>query len=85
MKQRSKTPFPVAVYRFYRDGFREMTLGKTLWVIILIKLFIVFAILKIFFFPDFLSSKGDSESDKSTYVGNELVNRKGNCENDGIH
>lgn len=38
------------IYRFYRDGFREMTTGRTLWVIILVKLFIMFAILKVFFF-----------------------------------
>jgi hypothetical protein len=38
------------------DGFRQMKLGKTLWVIILIKLFIIFVILKIFFFPDFLKT-----------------------------
>ncbi len=36
----------------YVDGFRSMTLGRTLWLIILIKLFIMFAILRIFFFPD---------------------------------
>lgn len=76
MEQKKNIPFPVAVYRFYRDGFREMTLGKTLWLIILIKLFIVFAILKVFFFPDFLSSKGEDDSDKSQYVGTELINRK---------
>lgn len=28
------------IWIFYRDGFREMTLGRTLWTIILIKLFI---------------------------------------------
>ncbi|MEG0992462.1 MAG: DUF4492 domain-containing protein [Bacteroidales bacterium] len=76
MEQKNKTPFPVTVYRFYRDGFREMTLGKTLWLIILIKLFIVFAILRVFFFPDFLSSKGNDDSAKSEYVGTELINRK---------
>ena len=39
------------IWIFYRDGFREMTLGRTLWAIILIKLFIMFFILKLFFFP----------------------------------
>ena len=36
----------VRIWTFYRDGFREMTLGRTLWAIILIKLFIMFFILK---------------------------------------
>lgn len=44
----------VRIWTFYRDGFREMTLGRTLWAIILIKLFIMFFILKLFFFPSFL-------------------------------
>ena len=44
----------LAIWNFYLEGFRSMTLGRTLWLIILVKLFIMFFILKIFFFPDFL-------------------------------
>lgn len=33
------------IWRFYVDGFRGMTLGRTLWFIILVKLFIMFFIL----------------------------------------
>ncbi len=40
------------IVRFYVDGFREMTVGRTLWAIILVKLFILFAVLKLFFFRD---------------------------------
>ena len=29
------------IFRFYLDGFRSMTVGKTLWAIILVKLFIL--------------------------------------------
>lgn len=59
----------------YIDGFRNMTVGKTLWTIILLKLFIIFAILKVFLFPDFLSSRSDSEEGKADYVRSELINR----------
>ena len=53
-----------AVFSFYVDGFRSMTLGRTLWTIILIKLFIMFAILKIFFFPsDFAGKDTQQRSD----------------------
>ena len=45
-----KDNFFYRVYDLYADGFRHMRLGKTLWAIILIKLFIIFVILKIFFF-----------------------------------
>lgn len=64
----------VSVWKFYLEGFRSMTLGRTLWLIILLKLFIMFAILKVFFFPNFLSSQ-PTETDKSHYVGNELIER----------
>ena len=61
------------VWNFYIDGFKSMTIGKTLWLIILIKLFLIFFILKLFFFPNFL--KGKTEEQKQEYVSEELINR----------
>lgn len=63
------------IVAFYADGFRSMTVGKTLWTIILIKLFVMFAILKLFLFPDFLSSKSNDDNGKADYVRSEFVNR----------
>ncbi len=62
------------VFNFYVEGFRQMTLGKTLWAIILIKLFIMFFILKLFFFPDILSERDNGEG-KQEYVATELIER----------
>lgn len=45
----------LAIWNFYLEGFRSMTLGRTLWLIILVKLFIMFFILKISSFPTFLA------------------------------
>jgi hypothetical protein len=45
-----------------------MTLGRKLWTIILIKLFIMFAILKLFFFHDFLGTKFRNDKEKGDYV-----------------
>jgi hypothetical protein len=64
----------VRIFRFYLEGFKAMTLGKTLWIIILIKLFIMFAILKVFFFPRFLN-QFDTDTAKEKYVSQELVDR----------
>ena len=69
----SKGSFLHRVFDLYYEGFRDMRLGKTLWAIILIKLFIIFAILKVFFFPNFL--KAHAEGDESGYVATELVER----------
>ena len=60
------------IIRFSVEGFRSMTLGKTLWALILIKLFIMFAILKLFFFPNFLSSNFDNDDDRAQHVRSEL-------------
>ncbi|MBQ4386594.1 MAG: DUF4492 domain-containing protein [Prevotella sp.] len=55
----NKQSFLYRVYDLYYDGFRHMTLGRTLWAVILIKLFIMFAILKVFFFPDFIKQHAE--------------------------
>ncbi|MDU1892321.1 MAG: DUF4492 domain-containing protein [Dysgonomonas sp.] len=60
-------------FTMFRDGFKSMTLGKTLWAIVIIKLIIMFLILRPFFFPNFLSSKFDDSQSKSDYVSEELV------------
>ena len=59
------------IFHLYYDGFRTMTLGKTLWVIILIKLVIIFLVLKLFFFPDYINQKA-AKGDKAEFVFNHL-------------
>jgi hypothetical protein len=67
------------IYRFYLDGFKRMTLGKTLWKIIFIKLFVMFAVLKLFFFPNFLQTNFSTDEQRADHVieqltGSEQVN-----------
>lgn len=45
-----------------------MTLGRTLWIIILVKLFIMFAILRIFFFDNYLEKNYSTDKDRSDHV-----------------
>ena len=52
----------------YVDGFRSMTIGRSLWLLIIIKVIIFFAILKLFFFPDVLSVSYDNDSDRADAV-----------------
>jgi len=61
------------IWMFYIDGFRNMTVGKTLWIIIGIKLFIMFAILRLFFFPNFLKTNFENDSARSEYVIEQLT------------
>lgn len=62
---------PRRIVRFYLDGFRSMTLGRTLWAIILIKIVIIFAVLKLFFFPDPFA--GMTSEERTTYLLEELI------------
>ncbi len=68
-----KDSFAYRVYDLYYDGFKHMTLGRTLWAIIIIKLFIMFAILKVFFFPNFL--KEHAGGDEAGFVATEMIDR----------
>ena len=62
------------IFYLYYDGFENMRLGKTLWLIIAIKLFIMFAILKVFFFPNHIKQQA-SKGSESEYVSKELIQR----------
>nr|WP_321465923.1 DUF4492 domain-containing protein [uncultured Desulfobulbus sp.] len=64
---------PLRILHFYRDGFRQMTVGRTLWKIIGIKVFILFAVVKYFFFPDFLATAFPTDSQRADYVMEQLT------------
>jgi len=63
----------LSVYQFYYQGFKSMTIGKKLWLIIIIKLIIIFIIMKIFFFPNFLKSHFNNDNERSNYVIKQLT------------
>jgi len=61
------------VFSFYVEGFRRMTLGKTLWKIIIIKLVVMFAVLKLFFFPNYLKTNFDTDQQRADHVISQLT------------
>ena len=65
--------FIYRAYDLYRDGFRHMTIGKMLWLVVLVKLFLIFVVLKIFFFPNFLSLHAE-KGEEAEYVASQLLN-----------
>lgn len=69
-----KQSFWYRAFDLYYDGFQNMRLGKTLWTIILIKLFVIFIILKIFFFPNFLKTHTE-KGEESDFVATEMIER----------
>ena len=62
------------VWLFYYEGFSQMTVGKYLWLLIFIKLFILFFVLKLFFFKNELS-KFDTPDEKRAAVIDNLLNK----------
>lgn len=70
-----KTHLARDIWQFYREGFRQMTWGRTLWLLILVKLFVLFVVLRVFFFPDFLNGVTDTGEEKENYVSRELIER----------
>ncbi|HAA2047404.1 TPA_asm: DUF4492 domain-containing protein [Campylobacter jejuni] len=56
------------IFNFYKEGFKNLTLGKTLWKIIFIKLFVMFVIFKLFVFDVNFNSIFKSDKEKSTFV-----------------
>lgn len=61
------------ILSLYIDGFRSMTVGRKLWLLIVIKLIIIFAVLKLFFFPDILQSRYDTDAERADAVREALI------------
>ncbi len=61
-------------FTLYSDGFKNLQpYSKKLWLLIFIKLFVMFAIIKYLFFPNFLDSVASSHEEKSTYIIDQLL------------
>ncbi|WP_457605731.1 DUF4492 domain-containing protein [Nitratifractor sp.] len=61
------------VYRFYRDGIASMKLGRKLWAIVAIKLFVLFVVIKWLFFPNLLQERFSSDAERSGYILDQLT------------
>ena len=64
----------ISIWRFYVDGFKSMTWGRELWLLILLKVIILFVLLRGFFFEPVLSGK--SEEQKIEHVGKQLIEKQ---------
>ena len=62
------------IVQFYIDGFRRMSIGRSLWLLIIIKLAVIFLVLKLFFFPDVLGSLS-SDDERAEAVRQTLTER----------
>jgi len=61
------------IYFLYYDGFTNMKVGKTLWLLIFFKLFIMFVIIKWLFFPDIIKENFNNDKERSNYILQQLI------------
>ena len=59
------------VWQFYRDGFKNQTWGRPLIWLVVLKFFLLFAVLKVFFVRPAMAGMTDAE--KSETVGENLT------------
>jgi len=63
-----------SIFQFYVEGFCHLTsVGQRLWLIILIKLFILFAVFKLIFFPNLLETRFHTDEERDDYVIEQLT------------
>lgn len=59
---------------FYINGFRNLPdWARSVWFIILLKLFIMFVVFKLFFFHNTLKSDFSNDEDRANYVIEQLT------------
>ena len=73
--EEAKMPLYKRIWDLYYDGFKNMTVGKSLWLLIIIKLFIFFVIMKWLFFPNILKENYSTDEERAEAVRTELINR----------
>ncbi|MBN2596014.1 DUF4492 domain-containing protein [Labilibaculum sp.] len=68
---------PKTIWEFYLEGFKNQSKwSRQIWLIILVKLFVMFFILKLLFFPNFLNTQYNNDQERSDYVIDQLTNPK---------
>lgn len=68
MNMHMDTAMPRRITELYIDGFKNMRVGRELWLLIGFKLLIIFGVMKLFFFPDVLKTKFSTDDQRSAYV-----------------
>jgi hypothetical protein len=65
-----------SIWRLYYDGFRNMPKwGKRLWLIVLVKLGIMFLVFKLLLMPNYLNSNYETFQEKSDHVFEQLITK----------
>jgi uncharacterized membrane protein len=81
MEKEIKSPEKYNWFTMFWSGFTSMSrMSKTLWIVAIVKLVIMFFILKPFFFPNVLETNYDNDADKAEHVRTELYEKASTTE-----
>jgi len=58
----------ISIYKFYYDGFKNMTVGKTLWKLIIIKLAVILIFLKYFIHDKKFKTEYTTQTERVNFV-----------------
>ncbi|RXK06695.1 DUF4492 domain-containing protein [Halarcobacter bivalviorum] len=61
------------IYLLYQDGFKNLTIGRTLWKLIIIKLIVILLFLNIFVYDKSIKSEYKNENEKIEFVLKNLI------------
>lgn len=64
------------VYIFYKEGFSNLTVGKTLWKIVLIKLIIIIGFLNFYIYDKSIDTEYKTTDKKIDYILKNLIQEK---------
>lgn len=56
------------IFNMYKDGFKNLTLGKVLWKLIFIKLVIILLVLNFFIYDKSINTEFKTENQKVDFV-----------------
>jgi len=63
------------IFYLYYDGFKNMRVGKKLWLLIGIKLFVMFFVIKWLFFPNILKENFKTDKARGHYILDQLTKK----------
>lgn len=61
------------IYLLYKEGFQNLTIGRTLWKLIIIKLIVILLFLNIFVYDKTIKTEYKNDNEKIQFVLKNLI------------
>ncbi|RXJ99539.1 DUF4492 domain-containing protein [Arcobacter sp. CECT 8986] len=64
------------IFSFYYDGFKNLSVGKSLWKIVIIKLLVIFVVLNYFVYDKSINTEFQTAQQKENFIFTNLTKGK---------